>query len=190
MRGALSSPVRPHDRGRLPVVLIVETQRLLLRHFKPQDLEPLYALYRDPEIRRYFPDGTRTLAETKEELDWFLNGHPRHPELGLWATVEKETGTFVGRCGLLPWTIDGRPEVELAYLIDKARWGEGLASEACGGIIQYAQSVLGLRRLIALVMPGNEGSAAVARKVGMRFETEYTDDFGLCHIYARPLELA
>jgi ribosomal-protein-alanine N-acetyltransferase len=105
-------------------VPILETQRLLLRHLRPEDLQSLYALYRDPEIRRYFPDGTRTLSETKEELEWFLNGHPRHPELGLWATVEKETGAFVGRCGLLPWTIDGRPEVELAYLIDKARWGE------------------------------------------------------------------
>lgn len=169
-------------------MLILETERLLLRHLEPQDFASLYALYRDPEIRRYFPDGTRTLAETKQELDWFLNGHPCHPEFGLWATVEKKSGAFVGRCGLLPWTIDGRSEVELAYLIDKARWGEGLASEACVGIIEYAQSVLGLRRLIALVMPGNDGSVAVARKVGMRFETEYTDDFGQCHIYARALD--
>ena len=169
-------------------MLILETPRLLLRHLEPHDLQTLYALYRDAEIRRYFPDGTRSLEETKEELDWFLNGHPRRPELGLWATVEKKTGTFVGRCGLLPWTIDGRPEVELAYLIDKTRWREGLASEACHGIIQYAQSRLGLRRLIALVMPGNEGSVAVARKVGMHFEAEYTDQFGLCHIYARALD--
>lgn len=171
-------------------MIILETQRLILRHLEPQDLQALYALYRDPEIRRYFPDGTRTLAETKEELDWFLNGHPRHPELGLWATVEKKTGAFVGRCGLLPWTIDSRSEVELAYLIDKARWGEGLASEACGGIIRYAQSHLGIRRLIALIMPGNEGSAAVARKVGMRFETEHADELGLCHIYALALDTA
>lgn len=166
---------------------ILETQRLLLRHLELQDLQPLYELYRDPEIRRHFPNGTRTLQETREELEWFLNGHPRHPELGLWATVEKSTGAFLGRCGLLPWTIAGRHEVELAFLIDKARWGEGLASEASEGIIKHAQAVLGLRRLICLVMPANLGSAAVARKVGMRFETEYTDEFGLCHIYSRAL---
>jgi hypothetical protein len=71
-------------------LLILETPRLALRHFEPGDLEALYALYRDPEIRRHFPDGTRTLAETEDELNWFLQGHPRFPELGLWATVEKE----------------------------------------------------------------------------------------------------
>jgi RimJ/RimL family protein N-acetyltransferase len=166
---------------------ILETPRLLLRHLEPADLPALYALYRDPEIRQYFPDGTRTLDETKEELEWFLNGHPRHPELGLWATVEKETGAFLGRCGLLPWHIDGQHEVELTFLIDKTRWNQGLASEAARGIVEYATHVLGLRRLICLITPGNERSAAVARKVGMRFEREHTDEYGLCYIYTMAL---
>ena len=163
---------------------ILQTHRLLLRHLEPGDLPALHALYRDPEVRRYFPDGTLTLDETREELEWFLDGHPRHPELGLWATVEKASGAFLGRCGLLPWTIEGRLEVELAFLIDKTRWGEGLATEASLGIVEYARTTLGLSRLVCLVMPGNERSAAVARKVGMRFEREHTDEFGLCHLYA------
>jgi RimJ/RimL family protein N-acetyltransferase len=132
---------------------ILQTPRLLLRHLQPADLPALYALYRDPEIRQYFPDGTRTLEETKEELEWFLDGHPRHPELGLWATIEKESGAFLGRCGLLPWNIDGQHEVELAFLIDKARWGQGLATEAARGIVEYARLQLGLTRLICLIMP-------------------------------------
>src|SRR5690606_29209850 len=107
-------------------MVILETERLILRHLEPDDVMPLFVLYRDPEMRRYFPDGTLTLEETGEEIDWFRHGHPRHPELGLWATVERSSGAFLGRCGLLPWTIDGEHEVELAYLIDKARWGEGL----------------------------------------------------------------
>ena len=166
---------------------ILETPRLVLRHLERTDLDPLYALYRDPEIRRYFPDGTRTLEETKEELEWFLHGHPRQPELGLWATIEKSSGVFLGRCGLLPWDIGGRPEVELAFLIDKNRWGEGLATEASLGIIRYARDPLALERLICLIAPGNEASAAVARKVGMRFETDHNDEHGPCHIYARSL---
>lgn len=166
---------------------ILETSRLVLRHFEPADLDALYNLYCDSEIRRYFPDGTRTLMETKEELEWFRHGHPRRPELGLWATIEKSSGAFLGRCGLLPWNIEGRAEVELAFLINKTRWGEGLASEASLGIIRYARDALALERLICLITPGNERSAAVARKIGMRFETEYTDEYGLCHIYARPL---
>jgi ribosomal-protein-alanine N-acetyltransferase len=166
---------------------ILTTPRLMLRHFVPQDLQPLAALYADPEMRRHFPDGTRTLEQTREELEWFLAGHPRHPELGLWATVEKQTGAFLGRCGLLPWTIDGQLQVELAFLIDKARWGEGFATEAAHGIVGHARTALGLRRLVCLVMPGNERSAAVARKVGMRWERMYTDEYGLCELWGMAL---
>lgn len=157
---------------------------MILRHFEMGDLDALYELYRDPQVRRYFWDGTRTLEQTRDELEWFLRGHPDRPEFGLWAAVERDSGAFLGRCGLLPWVIDGRPEVELAYLIDKRRWGQGLATEASLGIIEYARRQLGLRRLICLIVPGNAASAAVATKVGMAFEREYTGEWGLCHIYS------
>jgi RimJ/RimL family protein N-acetyltransferase len=170
------------------VAFILQTDRLTLRHLEPGDLEPLYALNRDPEIRRYFPDGTRTLEETREEIEWFRHGHPRHPELGLWATVDRSSGAFVGRCGLLPWTIDGEEEVELAYLIDKVRWGEGLATEAALAIAAHARDALRLKRLIALVTPGNAASVRVATKVGMAFERLYVDEYGPCHIYAMVLD--
>ena len=168
-------------------MVILNTKRLLLRHLKPDDLAPLYVLYRDPDIRKYYPDGTRTHEETKEELEWFLNGHTRRPELGLWATVERNTGEFLGRCGLLPWHIQGSDEVELAFMIKKERWREGLATEAAHGIIKHAHEVLGLRRLVCLVMPGNAASAGVAEKVGMSFEREFTDELGPCHLYALAL---
>ena len=114
---------------------ILETRKLYLRHLEPGDLDNLYALYSDPVVRRYFPEGVLTRQETQEELEWFLNGHPRHPELGLWATIEKETNCFIGRCGLLPWTIDGQYEVEVAYMLAQPYWGLGLATEAAQGIV-------------------------------------------------------
>jgi RimJ/RimL family protein N-acetyltransferase len=168
------------------LVIVLETERLTLRHLEPEDLPALFALYRDPEVRRFFPDGTLTLDETRAELEWFLHGHPDDPRLGLWATVERSTGAFLGRCGLLPWTIDGAAEVELAYLIDPARWGEGFATEAGRAIVRHARS-LGLRRLICLIEPGNTASARVATKVGMAFERAYADDLGPCHLYALSL---
>ena len=165
-------------------MIVLQTERLVLRHFVPDDLDPLARLYADPEMRRYYPDGTRTREQTRAEMDWFLNGHPEHPQLGLWATVDRHTGEFLGRCGLLHWVMDGRPEVEVAYLIDKRRWGQGLANEAARAIAQHAQQTLGLTRLICLVMPGHEASAAVARKIGMRFERAFEDEFGLSDVYA------
>jgi RimJ/RimL family protein N-acetyltransferase len=141
---------------------ILETDRLILRHLLPTDLDSLYTLYSDEEVRRYFPEGTLTYQETREELEWFLNGHPDHPELGLWATIHKETNQFIGRCGLLPWMIDQRLEVEVAYLLGKKYWGQGLGIEAARAIVQYGFETLGLSRLICLIDRDNQASIKVA----------------------------
>ncbi len=149
---------------------ILETERLTLRRLRMTDLDALYALYRDEEIRQYFPDGTLTLKDTRAELEWFLNGHPKHPELGLWATIFKDTNAFIGRCGLLPWKIEERQEVEVAYLLDKNYWGQGLATEAARAILEYGFKSLGLSRLICLIDPQNVASQKVAERIGMTLE--------------------
>jgi RimJ/RimL family protein N-acetyltransferase len=180
------NPVHPAP---LPVIIprimnILESEHLTFRHLELEDLDDLFTLYRDPEIRRYFPEGTLTYAETKEELEWFLNGHPRHPELGLWATIHKADNQFIGRCGLLPWTIDGQPEVEVAYMLDKAYWGRGLGSEAALAIRDYGFEQLGLKRLICLIDRDNLASIRVAERIGMAFEKEGQDDKGPYLLYS------
>lgn len=165
-------------------MIILETKRLLLRRLEMGDLDNLFALYSDPDVRRYFPEGTLTLDETREELEWFLNGHPQHPELGLWATIHKETNRFIGRCGLLPWTIDGQYEVEIAYMLAKEFWGQGLATEAARAIRDYAYDQLHLTRLICLIDHDNQASIRVAEKTGLRFEKEGLDDKGPYMLYS------
>lgn len=160
---------------------ILESPRLWFRRLIVDDLEALYALYSDKETRQYFPDGTDgtlTYEETKEELEWFLNGHPRRPELGLWATIHKESGEFIGRCGLLPWTIEDREEVEVAYLLDKRYWRQGLGTEAALAIRDYAFDRLRLTRLICMVDPNNLASQRVAQNIGMALEKELEDETG------------
>lgn len=162
---------------------ILETERLLLRRLERRDLPRLTALYSDPVVRRYFPEGVLSPHETEDELEWFLGGHPKHPELGLWATIDRASNLFIGRCGLLPWKIDGAFEVEVAYLLDPAFWGRGLASEAARGIVAHAFGALGLKRVIALIDAENISSVRVAEAAGLRFERE-ADVEGLCSIYA------
>ena len=147
-------------------------------------MDDLFALYSDPQVRKYFPEGTLNYEETKEELEWFLNGHATYPELGLWATIHKETGQFVGRCGLLPWTIEGRAEVEVAYMIAKEYWRQGLGSEAAQGILQYGFEQLQLSRLICLIDKDNEASIKVATGLGMTFEKEVDDEMGPAQLYS------
>ncbi len=149
---------------------ILETPRLILRHQVLADLDDLWTLYQNPNITKYIPDAPRTREEAQEELEWHMHGHPRHPELGLWATIHKETGKFIGRCGLLPWDVDGVHEVEVAYTIAEEYWGQGLASEAAQGILKYGFETLKLSRLVSLIEPENIGSQKVAEKMGMRLE--------------------
>jgi ribosomal-protein-alanine N-acetyltransferase len=164
---------------------VIETERLVLRKLTPDDLDALAALYADPEIRRWFPDGTRTREETREELEWIIDVYYARYGYGLWATVLKETGAFIGRCGLLPWEIDGRTEVEVAYLLDRGHWGRGLATEAARAIADHAFATLGVDRLICLIDPGNTASRALATRLGMTLLwKDYVDEHGTCDVYA------
>ena len=123
------------------------------------DLDALAAIYADADVRKYFPEGTLTYEQTKDGS-------------GLWATTLKETNEFIGRCGLLPWTIDGRQEVEVAYLLAKAHWERGLGTEAAQAILAYGFRKLNLSRLICLIDPANNASVKVAMKIGMSLERE------------------
>lgn len=164
--------------------IVLETERLVLRRPVLGDLNDYYGFYQDPEVRRYIPDHPRTYEETRQEVEWFLNGHPRNPKLGLWATVHKESGKLIGRCGLIPWTIEGQEEVEVAYLLIREFWGLGLATEAARSIAAYGFETLHLPRLISLIEPENEASRRVAEKVGMRYERSFEDEFGLSHVFS------
>jgi ribosomal-protein-alanine N-acetyltransferase len=151
---------------------IIETERLELRPLAMDDLDALALIYADPEVRKYFPEGTLTREETREELAWIIDVYYAEHGFGLWATTFKQTNDFIGRCGLLPWTIEGRSEVEVAYLLARDHWGRGLGTEAARAILAYGFDELRLPRLISLIDPANQASVNVARKIGMRLERE------------------
>ncbi len=169
--------------------IVIETPRLILRRLTMDDLDDLAVLYADQEVRQFFPDGhdgTLTYAETKEELEWFIDVYYGQYGYGLWATIDKATGAFIGRCGLIPWKLADKPDevqVEVAYLFDKAYWGQGLGTEAAQAIRDYAFDTLRLERIICMTDPKNTASQNVALKTGFVFEKEHTDKYGRCFLY-------
>jgi RimJ/RimL family protein N-acetyltransferase len=167
---------------------IIETNRLVLRLLQIEDLDELFLFYSDPDVIKFIPDAPRTYSEVRKELEWFLNGHPADPRLGLWATIHKETGRFIGRCGLLPWRIDETDEVEVAFALAKEFWGQGLGTEAAQGILDYALRNLGLKRLVCLIEQENQASIKVAMKIGMSFEKEGRDEIGSFQVYSIQVE--
>ena len=151
---------------------VLETERLILRELTLDDLDHLFALYHSPDARKYYSEGIPSYEETKQELEWMIQQCYARYRFGMWATIHKETGKFIGRCGLTPMNIEGREEIEVGYMLAKEYWGQGLATEAAQAILQYGLEQVGLSRLICVINPANQASSRVAQKIGMTLEID------------------
>ena len=78
--------------------------------------------------------------------------------------------------------------MEVAYLLAREFWGQGLATEAARAIVRYAFDRLGLSRLICLIDPANQASIGVARRIGMTLERRAEDESGPVLVYSRGIE--
>jgi ribosomal-protein-alanine N-acetyltransferase len=148
---------------------VLETDRLVLRHLTMDDLEPLAAIQADPEVMRFFTSGPRTREEVQHELKRCIALQDRHG-FSLWAAVDKVDGRLIGRCGLLPQSLQGREEIEIAYLIDRSRWNLGLGTEVALAIRDHGFDYLGFKRLVSIIHRDNLASRRVAEKAGLRPE--------------------
>jgi RimJ/RimL family protein N-acetyltransferase len=146
----------------------LETERLVLRPFADGDLDGFATMYADPEVMRHMGDGRPlSRAATWRTIALFV-GHWELRGYGQWALVEKATGRLIGRAGL--WNPEGWPGLEVGWLLDRARWGHGFATEAARAGLDYAFDVVGAERVISVIAPANLRSIRVAERVGERFE--------------------
>ena len=151
-------------------LLILETERLRLSRLQPSNVSALVDIWSDPDVTRYM-GGPRDRAKLEAIFEEEVKD-PCADEYNLWPVEEKQTGKVVGDCGLLNKKVDGRAEIELVYVFARSAWGKGYATEMAEALKTYAFQKKGLRRLIALIEPENEGSERVAVKVGMHLEKE------------------
>jgi RimJ/RimL family protein N-acetyltransferase len=147
---------------------VLETARLRLRELQPSDLDFVAGMLGDAETMRFYPK-PYTRDESREWIDrqrrrYAADGH------GLWLASLKETGEPVGQVGLIRQHVDGVAEDEVGYLIARAHWRRGLATEAALATRDHAFGALGKPRVISLIRPSNLPSQGVARKLGMRVE--------------------
>lgn len=164
---------------------LITTQRLILRELTGDDLDDIAALLGDPEVMRYYPR-PRTRTEAQEWIDWNLRLY-RDYGFGLWAMTLRDSGAFVGDCGLTLQRVDGAEEIEVGYHVRADMQGNGYATEAAAAARDYARHTLGLHRLIAIISPANTPSQRVAAKIGLRPE-KLSMVFGSEHvIYAGSL---
>jgi [ribosomal protein S5]-alanine N-acetyltransferase len=147
----------------------LETPRLLLRPFTPDDAVLVHAVYSDPEVMRYVATGPmKDLAITERLLEDYGVHQLRHG-YSFWAVIERSSGTLIGDAGLYLTPVG---EVELGYTLGAAWWGRGYATEAAGRWLSVAFDELGLDEVIALAEPANVASLRVLDKLGMRRDGE------------------
>jgi RimJ/RimL family protein N-acetyltransferase len=144
---------------------ILETQRLLLREFLPDDIDALAAVLSDSETMRYYP----AVLDRAGVAAWIERNRRRYADAGhgLWAMVLKSSGEVVGDCGLTRQTVDGAGEIEIGYHVRRDLWGRGYAPEAALACQGYGFGRLGTDRLISLIRPENLPSRRVAEKTGL-----------------------
>jgi RimJ/RimL family protein N-acetyltransferase len=136
----------------------------------PADIEAMAGLLGDPEVMAFYPR-PKTRAEAIAWITW-SRGLYRDHGYGLWLLEDAATGSFVGDCGLTLQEVDGRTEVEIGYHVVPALQGRGYATEAALATRDFARTVLGLDRIVAIIDPGNAASRRVAEKIGLAVEQE------------------
>lgn len=153
----------------------LETERLRLRAFREEDLEAYAAICADAEVMRYLGDGRALSRADAWRQMALIIGHWALRGYGLWAVEERATGVLVGRLGF--FNPEGWPGFELGWMLRRASWGRGYATEGAGRALAHAFTEMGRERLISLIRPDNRASIRVAERLGEQLERR-TDLFG------------
>jgi RimJ/RimL family protein N-acetyltransferase len=149
---------------------VLETDRLLLRHFtaSPGESEFALRLLNEPSYLQYIGDkGVRTLEQATTYLlegpikSYHLHGH------GLYLVVLKNSLQPVGICGLL--RRDQFPDADLGYAFLPEFWSQGFAYESASAVLDYGKRTLKLPKIIALVSPANSPSIKLLKKLGFTY---------------------
>ena len=151
--------------------LPLKTERLVIRPYREDDATALHEVFGSPEVMKWTPSPpSKDVAETAQRLGRTMAFTARQPPgFGLWALETKDTSEFLGQVGLFP--VEGKgPDVEVAYELAPRVWGHGYATEAARALVDYGFGELGLRRVVALILPDNVRSRNVASKCGMSLE--------------------
>jgi RimJ/RimL family protein N-acetyltransferase len=154
-------------------VTAIETSRLLLRPWQPDDLAQLTRLLGDPEVTRYIVLGEPFTPEDVAEVSARTLEQWDHNGFGPWVAIEKATGRWVGRIGLseiLDWP--GPDKFEVGWELHREFWGRGLATEGGRAGVRYGFEVVGLDRIMSATMATNAASRRVMDKCGLQFQGE------------------
>lgn len=153
-------------------MIILETERLMLRCQLETDLDAIDAIQSDPQVMKYVGNGKTTSREETEKSIKFWKKYGEEKGYSSWAVVEKGTGRVIGKAGFAE--LPDKSDVEVFYMFVKDAWGKGYATEISGALIEYGKEKLGLKRIVAFTFPENIPSQNVVKKIGLVRDGETT----------------
>ena len=187
IRLVLTRPEPSYARAVTPVApdfprLWLQTSRLTLRPLRQDDLDELSSLLGDADaLVNWGPPLDREGAR-----EWILRNLARYETDGFGRCAVELRGSreLIGDCGLIRTTVEGATEVELGWIVRRAHWGHGFATEAARAWRDVAFAVLGLERIVSMIAKDNVASRRVAEKLGMTLERPVVWDDAPMLMYA------
>jgi RimJ/RimL family protein N-acetyltransferase len=145
----------------------LETTRLRLRLWRPQDRGPFFAINTEPEVLRFLTPLNRSGSD--RTLDRY-EAHFAEHGFGIWALEDKDSTALIGSCGLNHVAFEAffTPAVEIGWRLSATWQGRGYATEAGRAVLDYAFGRLGLDRVVSFTAVQNTPSRRVMDRVGMR----------------------
>jgi len=155
----------------------IQTERLLLRPWRPEDVEPFAKLCGDPEVMRYIGRGAvrdRQQCESSIghfQLEWEERG------FGLFAVERLDTQSFIGFTGLSVPTFlpEIMPSVEIGWRLSREHWGQGFATEAAQAAMRFGLEDQGIPEIVCVLQVENAASRNIAKKLGMILDRQTVD---------------
>lgn len=165
------------------MTMVIETNRLILREYTMDDFDALYEILSDAQTMQHYPKRYDAQG-TRRWIQWNLDNY-RDYGFGLWAVVLKESGEFIGDCGVTMQMIDGEKLPEIGYHIHKKFWRRGYGSEAARAVRDWAFTHTDYHCLYSYMKYTNVGSYSTAMACGMTRVKEYPDEVdGITYVYA------
>lgn len=155
----------------------LHSARVILRHFRDDDLARFLAYRNDPEVARYQSWTAYSEKAAQAFIQEMKNAQPGiRGEWFQFAIELKATGLLIGDCALQVKAEDGQ-QGEVGFTLDRAYQGQGLALEAISALFEYAFGALKLHRITAICDCRNAGSYRLMARLGMRREAHYLQNF-------------
>jgi RimJ/RimL family protein N-acetyltransferase len=148
---------------------MIETQRLLLRNWKPEDFDAFVALTNSEPVMRWL-GGVQDPALLRERLASRFTAWQEERGFTFWVAERKSDGELLGFCGLKIADDPGSPvegEYEAGWRFREDSWGQGYAKEAAVASLDFAFDTLRAERVVALTVPGNGASWGLMQRLGM-----------------------